>query len=139
MHRLLVSLSSATEELRPMLTGLVNLLQEPSFRSDASFRAKVGQLGAAVVSQACCLWQPLPLVPLLAVEADSDGAPSAALPQRAAMGSVAVATDVTSTLLARAAREEVAVGSVPIPAPAIVAGAVDRPACRTTLFRRCSE
>jgi hypothetical protein len=58
------------------------------------------------------------------VEADSDGAPSAALPQRAAMGSVAVATDVTSTLLARAAREEAAVGSVPIPAPAIVAGAV---------------
>jgi hypothetical protein len=55
MHRLLVSLSSATEELRPMLTGLVNLLQEPSFRSDASFRAKVGQLGAAVVSQAVLL------------------------------------------------------------------------------------
>lgn len=50
VRRLVAGVQAAFAELRQMMLGLANLLRDPSYRSDASFRAKVGKLGEVVAA-----------------------------------------------------------------------------------------
>ncbi len=50
IRRLISGVQAAFAEIRQMMVGLANLLKEPAYRSDASFRQKVGKLGEVVTT-----------------------------------------------------------------------------------------
>ena len=50
IRRLIAGVHTGFAELRQMMLGLANLLKEPAYRSDASFRTKVGKLGEVVAA-----------------------------------------------------------------------------------------